>query len=133
MKIRSGFVSNSSSSSFLLIGFKGGAPLRDIVDKFGLNDVNEDQDWEERDKLLTNAGFHDYGYGTKRSGNGVVIVEGYSGIECVGIEAENELNAGKTVQEVGSVLVDKLYELNEDLEISSDDTRICFGTSSSEW
>lgn len=132
MKIRNGFVSNSSSSSFLLVGFQRGAPVRDIIDKFDL-ELSEGQDWEEREKLFSEAGFHEYGYGTRKSKNGVVLVESYDGVKCIGIDAEKELNAGKTVWEIGSILVDKLYELNENLEISSDDAEICFGESSSEW
>lgn len=132
MKIRSGFVSNSSSSSFLLVGFKD-KELWKIIDQLGLSGISNIDDWEEREELFRTAGFTDYGYGTFISKNRLVIVMDYDGISCIGIEAEQLLNDGNNVKEIGKTVVQKLKEISLNTDIDSDNARVLSGTSSSEW
>jgi hypothetical protein len=131
MKIRSGFVSNSSSSSFLLVGFSGKSLIK-IMDKLGLNGI-PNSNWEERLDLFKDAGFTEYGYGTYKTNNGLVIVESYNGVDYIGVEAERLLNNGGNVREIGSVVVDKLKELSPDIDVEHFDAKVLYGTASSEW
>jgi hypothetical protein len=45
MKTRSGFVSNSSSSSYVIVGYDVSVSYEDVADKLGLED--DDELWEE--------------------------------------------------------------------------------------
>ncbi len=101
MKIRAGFVSNSSSSSFIAVGIDD----TNVARQLGWQSP-EDEDYDyEQTKL------QDYGYGTWRvPGSKIVIYGGYD-LQCVGLEAEALLNGNYRVSEIGVLVLAELEKL----------------------
>ena len=78
MKIRNGFVSNSSSSSFILVGlitYKSEKAAA-IIEAIGIDEKADDIDYE-----LTKHGF-DGGYGGYKNANGITLFMSDSDICC---------------------------------------------------
>lgn len=105
MKIRSGFVSNSSSSSFCIVGFS--VDHEDEADFALLREIGffpEDAEYGS-DDLET---WPDYGCKDVKDDLAVV---GSESPNYVGIDAEHYLNSDYTVSQIGEILTKKLEKM----------------------
>jgi hypothetical protein len=103
MKIRNGFVSNSSSSSFCIIGVHNEMLANDIADQ-----LNIDDDWKEEN----------LGYGVAET-NDDVVFGGYDGeIYYAGFNAEPLLET-MTLPQAKEKVVEMFKERNIDVNLAS--------------
>jgi len=116
MKIRQGFVSNSSSSSFLIIGIENDYLLKEITEKAGLTKENYYGDGEYKDDndiIFVGAIINTY---TKK-------IEDF---EYIGIEAKQLLKQGKTFDEVKKDFIKKI-KTNYGIDIPEKEIDILYG------
>ena len=119
MKVRNGFVSNSSSSSFVLVGVSRWSN-KDIAEKLlkalGFTEENFDEADED---IMCPQGFEvaDQGeFFNKINKISLFVVD--NEISCVGINIKNDLEAGKTVDEMKKELVNKAKALGVKIKVT---------------
>ncbi len=121
MKTRQGFVSNSSSSSFCIVGFSVD-PRNDEEDFEILKQVGKfpedaqfvlDGSWQEYDKQGIEMWVS---YGLEELDNGLTIVGGSEGPSIVGLDAEGYLNQDWTISQIKQELMKKLTELGINID-----------------
>ena len=125
MKVRNGFVSNSSSCSFLIVG----------VSAYGGRDG---VDLSETVKEMAKAdGCEEMGWGGYSEGRTLVFLGGEGGYDdeeyepnYVGIEAEQDLKNNKTIGELKQEFLDKVKALG--FEIPEERVDLHYGEVSSE-
>lgn len=99
MKTRSGFVSNSSSSSFMIVGIYLMDDIEKALSKQGIN-YNDDYDIDV-DLLddIKKRGWKELDYGIYGK-NGLVVVASYSGILGIGIDPRDDFKNGATYNDI---------------------------------
>lgn len=121
MKIRNGFVSNSSSSSFLIVG----------VSAYGIDNLSE-----TIKEMAKADGCEEMGWGGYSEGKTLVFLggEGYDDEEYApdyaGIEVEQDLKNNKTIGELKQEFLDKVKALG--FEIPEEYVDLHYGEVSSE-
>jgi len=101
MKLRTGFVSNSSSSSFIAVGVQDEAVARQLG---WMHAEDDDYNYEQ-------PALQDYGYGAYRVPNSKIIIFGGYDLQCIGMEADRLLNENYRVSEIGVLVSDELKKL----------------------
>lgn len=126
MKIRSGFVSNSSSSSFLIIGTTDS--VYKIAEKVGLlNDDDEYSNWTENENIV-DAGYGGAELAGKRFSDAMPYVFYGSWDEpyYFGIDAEGLLELGERVPDLKELFIKKVKE-DFDIDLSNSEVKLHFG------
>lgn len=95
MKIRTNFVSNSSSSSFLIVGIWDGDFATNTFKKLG--------------GVITDDGIEDIGYGQMKL-QGFTFIGTYSELYAIGIDAEGLIKDNKTLSDMKGIFVNKLAQ-----------------------
>ena len=116
MKIRTGFVSNSSSSSFLAVTTRNPRLLKEISNYIGLPEEYEgwldeyaDSYWKKDDKShkLTSG---DYGRFVIK-GTDIVVFDSYEGPAKIGLDIEEALRSNRTIDQCRVLLVKQLSSI----------------------
>ena len=117
MKIRSGFVSNSSSSSFLAIGT---TDLDDILEKLGINSEDDGNHWTD------NECFSDVGYGINELKSRPYNI--YGGYEpyAFGYEIEEMLVSGRTFPDIKREFIEDVKR-RFDIDLNEKHVNILYG------
>ena len=117
MKTRQGFVSNSSSSSFIAVMVQNDDIEEQLIKKLNL-DETDPGDWGWYDKLKE-LGFDESNYGIwTHSETGLdVSIDEYGEIYWIGFQIDNLLGKDMRISECKLFLVDKIKELG--LEVNS--------------
>lgn len=135
MKIRTGFVSNSSSSSFVAVGIgsagwnakpEDNKKFHRLLDK--MNVPKGEWDWEDREQ---NPNIQDYDYGVyKTKDTGLCLYGGYE-IFFVGLDAMPFFKDDFKPSEIKQHL-QKILKKEYDLDVDLDDLELRSGKTSSE-
>jgi hypothetical protein len=137
VKIRAGFVSNSSSSSFVMVGIKIGTKLtdelrKDIMNKVGINwkmelerrleaEKNEEEEWRmDEDELLReifydqigSSGLHLLAEGTGAPENSVIIGKMLAETRDNGFFHNTQSLSAYQIMKIGKELNKKMSTLN---------------------
>jgi|SaaInlStandDraft_4_1057021.scaffolds.fasta_scaffold46163_4 hypothetical protein len=129
MKIRTSFVSNSSSSSFVIVGFTAGEVgfirYDQLMQKLGVPTEGS----EEWAKWSWSGGCGGYGIFTldKR----IVATNNYDCFGIVGIDAANQLNKDMRVSEIAKELADYIQS-EYGVKLDPSKFRLEFGEAGSE-
>ena len=128
MKIRQGFVSNSSSSSFVIVGLMYGKEFHKVTEELKLDPESYPEGWPDRDDGEPPVGF-DYGdhgqYQSKE--DGLVLIDSEDGIDGIGIHASKFLKKDLRVSEIGEKLAEILKKRG--VEVSASAFELHVGTS----
>lgn len=128
MKIRAGFVSNSSSSSFLMVGTSDKGICTAIAQKAG---IPEDQDafWDWMAENST-------GYGTASFKDIDIVTDPYSDTKvwCVGIMVGGDDESERDIDGLGKVRdkAMKILAKYSGMNVSCSKVKLIFGESSNE-
>jgi len=124
MKVRSGFVSNSSSSSFIAITIQDEDLIKEITTAIGISDPIT---WE----TVGSRDWYELNYGIYRYKNFPIALRiGYDYFSWVGMLIEDELKNNLTVLECKKILQQNLKNIG--IDISIDSLTFRYGTCSSE-
>jgi len=123
MKIRNGFVSNSSSSSFMAVGIDYYHPqFRNLLNALGF-----DEDWRQIEDLTKN-GIQHVDFGQFRAPNGMYILN--DDCNFIGLDGEQLFRKNKTFSQAKTIFVKLCAELGIlinklDISIKTGETRGC--------
>ena len=117
MKIRSGFVSNSSSSSFIAVGFYT-YHNEELTNKV-FDAIKFDSDCDDIDTALGKCGFKVGNQGQYVNKDRISFFLTDSEVACIGMEIKDSLSAGKTVPDLREDFMRKLEKLG--IELAEDD------------
>ena len=109
MKVRSGFVSNSSSSSFVLVGIEDSEYCSRVIEKLGIDIAYIEYEDSVDDAFECSKDFKPANYGTWiHIKTGVEFVRSEEGIRVMGVDVSifNE-NENKTFREIKEIIADR--------------------------
>ena len=116
MKIRSGFVSNSSTSSFIILNVSDRKVKDKLTRALRLDELLDEEDyWYEN---ILEAGWENYDYGLynhKKSGIIAALTED-GDVWSIGLELEKLLKQDLNLSQCKQLLKEKLKELKIDIE-----------------
>lgn len=125
MKIRNGFVSNSSSSSFIIVGICNKSKIQALLKKIGW-DSEKDDDWYDRIEEMFNSINHG-----QYEKDGLIYIWGSEKYPMyVGINPLPFLKADLTLSEIKGRLIKRFDDLG--INIQEKDIDIDYGESCSE-
>jgi len=127
MKTRNGFVSNSSTSSFVLLNVQNRETRACLIEATGLYDLGDAEDWYEE---IYKLGWEDVDHGLYKHKSGITAALDEDG-ECwaIGLELVELLRQNYKLSECKVILKNKADHLG--INILLDDMDLLVETSSS--
>lgn len=127
MKIRTGFISNSSSSSFIIVGLMYGKEFYKVLEELKLDPENYPENWPDKNNGEPPVGFDFGDYGQYESKDGLVLIDNEDGIRGIGVHANEFLKEDLKVSEISEKLIEILKKRG--IKVSASAPKLHVGTS----